>query len=91
MKIRVVSKDGTAMNTHVINAETGEELRGVTCIDFDPLIDGGVATCRLTFNFVGLDCVSVVAGVAHVYEDRPWWRRVLGLKPRGHTYKAVLR
>jgi hypothetical protein len=53
MKIKIVS-DGTTRNTHVIDIETGDELEGVTHIDWH-LEAGDLARCTIKLHMIPLE------------------------------------
>ena len=54
MKIKIIS-DGTACNTQIVNAETGEDLAlPVTELSFR-IVAGGVTECVMRMNFVQLE------------------------------------
>jgi hypothetical protein len=47
MKLKIIS-DGYCKGTKVVNEETGEELRGVTKIEWFLSVDSEIATARIT-------------------------------------------
>jgi len=70
MKIKIVS-DGTTWGTHVVNAETGEQIQNVTKIDIS--IDAKDATAKMTLVRVPLEITSeatVVEAKPVTSEDR---------------------
>jgi len=56
MKIKVIS-EGYGHNTKVINEETGEELEGVTSIEWS-VSPGLLAECTLILNNVPMEIVG---------------------------------
>ena len=49
-----ITSDGTAVGTQVTNAD-GTPIRGITRIDFDPIVGGGIVNAVLHFEMVKLD------------------------------------
>ena len=72
MKIKIVS-DGTTWGTHVVNAETGEQIQNVTKIDIS--IDAKDATAKTTLTLVRVPLeitseATVVEALPVTSEDR---------------------
>lgn len=69
MKVRITSK-GTAESTRVVNAETGEELKGVTGISLTAGV-GGLPVATITMVGVPFDVVAeanvITSAVAKPY------------------------
>ena len=59
MKVRIIS-DGSIGNTRIVDSETGDEIRGVTSIDWHADVDGVSAKIELVIT------PMVVEGTASV-------------------------
>lgn len=70
MKIRVISGDGLAGFTQITDAETGEEIRGISKIELELSGEaGGYWRAKLTTSYpVGVD---VTAKVEEIYHQCP--------------------
>lgn len=54
MKIKIIN-DGCVGNTHVVNAETGEEIKGVRFVSWSIGVDTGAAAALLEFVAVPVE------------------------------------
>jgi hypothetical protein len=62
IRIKIVSEDGNPWNMRVVNADTGDEIRGITKIEILPITPESFVHARLTFEQVQLDLTLPVEG-----------------------------
>lgn len=74
-KYRVVSEDGIACGSKIIDLSTGEPLKNVTAISLRACADD---IWRADVSFVGVAVdVAVLEDVFVRIPQLPWWRRLL--------------